>query len=311
MNYEDILKDLIDGDDKYFVLTAENRAALRNIPTQIPNNFLDVGIAEMNLVGISAGLALRGRVPIAHALSAFLTMRSYEFIRTDVAYPNLPVKLVGSFAGILSTANGATHQAIEDIALMNFIPNMNIFAPADEDDMLLGIRKIIESPSPYYIRYNDRKSIYQHNDDFKIGEAEVIGDGKDIIIITYSSLFNEAYQSYLILSNSNYSVKLLNLRTVKPLDRESIINSISDSKLVVLIEDTLHYGGIYPIITDIMINNKINSEILSINFGSNFFKPSTLDKILEYEKLSPKHLTEKIKNKFENSGEKNAKHLYV
>ena len=134
MTYEDILRELVEHDNRFMVLTAENRAAIRNLPDQIGDRFVDTGITEQTLVGVSAGLALRGRIPVAHALATFLTMRAFEFIRTDVGISGLPVKLVGGFSGFLSEANGPTHQAIEDVSIMRGIPNINVFCPADEED---------------------------------------------------------------------------------------------------------------------------------------------------------------------------------
>jgi transketolase len=113
----------------YVIMTAENLAAIRKLPPLLKERFIDTGITEQTLVGAAAGMALRGRVPVVHALAAFLTMRAFEFIRTDIGLAGLPVKLVGSVAGFLSTANGPTHQAIEDIALMSMIPSMHIFCP--------------------------------------------------------------------------------------------------------------------------------------------------------------------------------------
>src|SRR5690606_39763980 len=126
MNYEQKLLELVQKDERIVVLTAENRAAIRNLPSKIKDRFIDVGIAEQTMIGMAAGLALRGRIPIVHALSTFLTMRAFEFIRTDIGIANLPVKLVGADPGFLSEANGLTHQAIEDISIMRGIPGMNI-----------------------------------------------------------------------------------------------------------------------------------------------------------------------------------------
>ncbi|HXF99485.1 MAG TPA: transketolase, partial [Bacteroidota bacterium] len=115
MTYEEQLKLLVEQRDDIVVLTAENRAAMRNITGLLGNRFIDFGIAEQTMIGTAAGLALRGRIPICHALATFLTMRAFEFIRTDVGISGLPVKLVGAVAGFLSEANGPTHQAIEDV----------------------------------------------------------------------------------------------------------------------------------------------------------------------------------------------------
>lgn len=141
MNYEQLLLQLIEEDERIVIITAENRAAIRNLPNVVSDRFIDVGIAEQTMVGIAAGLALRGRIPIVHALATFLTMRAFEFIRTDIGIGNLPVKLVGAVPGFLSDGNGPTHQAIEDISLMRGIPPVNIFCPSDEEDLLIGLRK--------------------------------------------------------------------------------------------------------------------------------------------------------------------------
>src|SRR5665647_2268477 len=117
MNYEQFLLDLLQKDDRYIILTSENRSSMRSLPDVVKERFIDTGIAEQTMVGMSAGLALRGRIPIVHALATFLTMRAFEFIRSDIGIGNLPVKLVGAVAGFFSEANGPTHQAIEDVAI--------------------------------------------------------------------------------------------------------------------------------------------------------------------------------------------------
>ncbi|MEO6694348.1 MAG: transketolase C-terminal domain-containing protein, partial [Ignavibacteria bacterium] len=213
MTYEELLKKLIDKDERFMVLTAENRAAIRNLPDQIGDKFLDTGITEMTMVGTAAGLALRGRIPIAHALASFLTMRAFEFIRTDVGISGLPVKLVGGFSGFLSEANGPTHQAIEDVSIMRGIPNVNVFCPADEEDMLIGLSKVLESDSPFYIRYNNLKPAISHSKEFEIGKAEIISEGKDVTILVYGILFKQAIEAKEILEKYGKSVGLINLRT--------------------------------------------------------------------------------------------------
>jgi transketolase len=127
--YEATLGDLAEADDRIVVMTAENRAMLRNLPTRLGRRFIDTGISEQTLVGAAAGLARFGRVPVVHALAAFLTMRAFEFIRTDVGIPGLPVKLVGFVPGLLSDANGPTHQAIEDIASCARFPGCGCSRP--------------------------------------------------------------------------------------------------------------------------------------------------------------------------------------
>ncbi|MCA9971449.1 MAG: hypothetical protein KC425_14585, partial [Anaerolineales bacterium] len=154
MTYEDALRDIVLADERYVVMTAENRAAIRGLPAVLHGRFIDTGISEQAMVGMAAGLALRGRVPVLHALATFLTMRAFEFIRTDVGIGRLPVKLVGGVPGFLSDGNGPTHQALEDVALMRGIPGMGVFSPADEQDLVIGLPEVLASERPFYIRYN-------------------------------------------------------------------------------------------------------------------------------------------------------------
>ena len=136
------------------MLTAENRAAIRGLPEALGTRFIDFGIAEQTMVGAAAGLALRGRIPVAHALATFLTLRAFEFIRTDVGIAGLPVKLVGGVPGFLSEANGPTHQAIEDVALMRGIPGMQVVCPSRRGRAGGGAaRHPAAARAPTYIRY--------------------------------------------------------------------------------------------------------------------------------------------------------------
>jgi transketolase len=295
MTYEELLEKLILQDDRIVIVTAENRAALRNIPQKIGNKFIDTGITEQTMVGVSAGLALRGRIPIAHALATFLTMRAFEFIRSDVGIGNLPVKLVGGFPGFLSEANGPTHQAIEDVSIMRGIPNVNVFCPADEEDMLICLPKVIEDPSPFYIRFPNFQSKIKHSEDFDIGKAEVLSSGDDITIFVYGILFKQAFEAKEYLKEKGYSVGLVNLRTVKPIDEEIILNVAKKSNLIVTIEDHFLIGGLYSIIGEIFLKHGIMCDIFPIALKSKWFKPLLLKDVLKYEGFTGKQIAQRIK----------------
>src|ERR1700761_6133932 len=162
MTYEELLTQTALADEQIIVMTAENRALVRNLPGILGKRFIDTGITEQTMIGAAAGLALRNRIPVVHALAAFLTMRAFEFVRTDVGIADLPVKLSGFIPGFLSDANGPTHQAIEDISIMRGIPNMTVFAPADEDDLIKMLPFIWRSASPAYTRITPRQIGYVH-----------------------------------------------------------------------------------------------------------------------------------------------------
>ena len=294
MTYEDLLKELIDTDERFMVLTAENRAAIRNLPDLIGDRFIDTGITEQTMIGVAAGLALRGRIPIAHALASFLTMRAFEFIRTDVGISGLPVKLVGGFSGFLSEANGSTHQAIEDVSIMRGIPNVNVFCPADEEDMIIGLRKVLESDSPFYIRYNNFKPAIEHLREFEIGKAEIISEGKDVTILVYGILLKQALEAKEILDKKGLSAGLVNLRTVKPIDEEAIKNAARNTKLIVTLEDHFLTGGLFSIVAEMFLKNKMSCDVLPIALNDKWFKPALLNDVLEYEGFTGKKIAERI-----------------
>lgn len=295
MTYEDILKELALNDDRYVVMTAENRAPIRNLPSVLGHRFIDTGITEQTMIGAAAGLALRGRTVITHALATFLTLRAFEFIRTDVGLGNLPVKMTGFIPGILSDGNGPTHQALEDVALMRGIPNVNVYCPADEEDMAIGLKAIIESSSPFYIRYNALKSVHTHDTRFEIGKAEVITRGSDVTLLTYGALFNQVYEAMILLESKGFSVRLINLRTLKPVDEKAILNAAVETPLIVTIEDHFLTGGLYSIVAELFLKHRVHAaRVVPIAFEHRWFKPGLLHHVLEHESLTGSQLAGRI-----------------
>jgi transketolase len=301
-SYEEVIYDLCEEDNSIVVMTAENRAAIRNLPSKLNERFVDVGISEMTLSGMAAGLALLGKKPIIHALAMFLTARAYEFNRTDIGYPSLPVKLVGYIPGLLSTANGATHQAIDDIGLMVNIPNMNVFAPADLNDMLICLPKIISSDEPWYIRYTDIPKIVNHTEDFSIGDAELIRDGINVTILTYGVLLNQAIIAGKRLQELGLSARIYNLRTIKPIDSDAIIKAAGETQLIVTLEDHFISNGIYSIVCSMLNMNRCNCPVLPFGFNGKFFKPAlNIDDIINHESLSGVMVANRIYEEFKRS----------
>ncbi len=298
MTYENILQELVNTDKRFIVLTAENRAAIQNLPQKIRDRFIDVGIAEQTMIGMAAGLAKRGRTPVCHALSTFLTMRAFEFIRTDIGIPGYPVKLVGAAAGFLSEANGPTHQAVEDISLMRAIPGMNIFCPSDIEDMLIGLQKVLLDRSPWYIRYNNLESLVNHEKDFEIGKAEIISVGYDINIITFGTLLKQAIKASEILNSKRRLTGVINLRTLKPIDEELILKTCASSPLVITLEDHFLTGGLFSIVSEILVKNRVMANVFPISLKNKWFKPSLLNNVISYEGFDSESIAKTILAEF-------------
>jgi len=294
VTYEERLTEIAESCPDVVVMTAENRAAIRNLPERLGFRFMDVGIAEQTLVGTAAGLALRGRVPIVHALATFLTMRAFEFIRTDVGIAQLPVKLVGALAGFLSEGNGPTHQALEDLALMRGIPGMNVCCPADEAEMLDAVTSMVGDRAPWYMRYNARQPAFRHCAPFVPGTAEVVTEGTDVALLTYGCLTRECYQAAERLADAGIATRLVNMRTLQPADEAAILRAARETRLVVTVEDHFAIGGLATIVAEVAASNHVAVRLHPIAMAGRWFTPALFDDVLECEGFSAEQLARGI-----------------
>jgi transketolase len=293
MTYEDMLVQIVQSDDRVIVMTAENRAAIRALQERIGNRCIDVGIAEQTMIGMATGLALRGRIPIVHALAAFLTMRAFEFIRTDVGIGRLPVKLIGAVPGLLSEANGPTHQALEDISLLRGIPGMNVFCPADLDDLVMSLPTIVRDPNPWYIRYPSGQGMFKH-ERFIPGRAEVFGEGTDVAILTYGHLVREALDAAARLRERGYAARVIHVRTIKPLDTEVVLSCALSCGIVAIVEDHFLTGGLTSAVSELLTERKVTVRTVPLAFRERWFHPALLPTVLEHEGFTGEQIANQI-----------------
>jgi transketolase len=298
MSYESTLREIAESDERVVVLTAENRAAIRGLPAKLGPRFVDVGICEQTMVGMAAGLALRGRVPVLHALATFLTLRAYEFIRTDVGIGRLPVKLVGSVPGFLSEANGPTHQAIDDVGVMRSIPGMEIFCPADEAELCAGLPAVLASPAPAYIRLNTRPSALAHGP-FLHGRAEVLAEGSDVAVLASGLLVPAAAEAAALLERQGISVHVVNMRMLAPADEAAVLAAAERCDLLVTVEDHLLVGGLYQIVGEILVRHQMSPRVVPLGLDARWFVPGRLADVLEHEGFTPARLAERIRTAFD------------
>ncbi|MBD3346432.1 MAG: transketolase [Chitinivibrionales bacterium] len=294
MNYEHTLLHLARQNSRLIILTAENRGPIRSFAEELPDRFVDAGIAEQSLAGTAAGLALRGRIPIVHCLAAFITMRAYEFVRTDIGYPSLPVKIMGTIPGFLSEANGPTHQAVEDIALMRTIPSMNIFCPADEQELCEALPVVLESKSPFYIRFNALPTSISHTHKVEIGKSERLTEGTDITILTYGMLTGSVYEAALKLIEAGISVNLINMRFVRPLDENAVLHAARTTCMLITIEDHIPTGGLFTAVAELLVKENVRTPLQQIALKKTWFKPLLLPGLLEHEGFTGDQLADEI-----------------
>jgi transketolase len=283
--YEAALQALAAVRPELVVMTAENRAAIRNLPAVLGPRFIDVGICEQTMIGAAAGLALRGRTPVAHALATFLVMRAFEFIRTDVGIANLPVTLVGAVPGFLSDGNGPTHQALEDVALMRGIPHMQVVCPADEEELIAALPAILDSRAPCYVRHNALPAAVVHTAPFEIGRAELVAPGAEggVTLLTYGFLLREVAAARQVLEDHGVPVAVLNMRSLQPVDEAAVVAAARGSRLLVTVEDHFQTGGLYSIVAEVMVRHGVLCRLHSISLGARWFKPALLPAVLAHE----------------------------
>lgn len=232
------------------VLDADLAEATKTImfKKKFPERFIDCGIAECNMIGIAAGLATCGKTPFAASFAMFSAGRAFEQVRNSVGYPKLNVKIVGSHAGISVGEDGATHQCCEDIALMRTIPGMVVLNPSDHYEMTEAVKAAAEHHGPVYIRLG-RLAVESFNDpdngySFEIGKGITLRDGKDITVIATGLMVSEALKAVKALEQEGIDVRLINIHTIKPLDKDIIKKAAKETGKIITVEEHSIIGGL-------------------------------------------------------------------
>ncbi|MDD2530029.1 MAG: transketolase family protein [Bacteroidales bacterium] len=222
-----------------------------------PERFFQIGISEANMVGVASGMALSGKVPFVGSFAAFSTGRVYDQIRQSVAYSNTNVKIAGSHAGITLGEDGATHQILEDIGLMKMLPNLVVINPCDYNQTIQATIAAAEHIGPVYIRFGRPKVPIFISEDtpFQIGKALLLNEGRDVTILATGHLVWEAIQAGEMLAEKGISAEIINIHTIKPLDNEAILKSVSKTGCIVTCEEHQYNGGLGDSVAQLLSRN--------------------------------------------------------
>ncbi len=239
--------ELARSDERIFSL--ENDLGLPDVPfgEEFPDRYRQIGIAEANLLGSAAGMALRGKIPFVNTFAVFATMRACEQLRVDISYPNLNVKLVGYYTGLSGGLAGPTHHSTEDIAVTTSLPNLTVLSPADSYEAYLAIKAAATHVGPVYVRASrgDTPMVYREERDFRIGEAVTLVGGTDVTIVaTGCQIVPNALRAADLLRERGVSARVLNMHTIKPLDKAAVLAAARETGLIVTYEDHNVYGGL-------------------------------------------------------------------
>lgn len=263
---------------------------------KFPDRFFDCGIAEQNMLATAAGLASEGKIPFVASFAVFVTGRTYDQIRNGICYPNFNVKIVGTHGGVTVGEDGATHQALEDISLMRGLPHMTVIVPADCKECQEAIKYAALHEGPTYIRIprSNVPDIFDENYSFNIHKAVVVEEGTDVSVFTNGETLAEVLLAAEELKKDNISLEVINVPVVKPLDFQTVIESVKKTKFAITVENHSIIGGLGSAICETLAD-KLPSKVYRIGVNDEFGQSGKAEELIEYYGLDSKALAKRIR----------------
>ena len=294
-SYGEALAD-IGEDERVVVLDADLSTATKTsiFAKKYPNRFFDVGIAEQNLMSVSAGLATCGKIPFASTFAVFAAGRAYDQIRNSICYPNLNVKICATHAGVTVGEDGATHQMLEDLSLMRTLPNMTVMCTSDDTQTKWAIKKIKEINGPVYLRLCRLATPKIYNEEnFEIGKGVQIGEGTDATIIATGVTVPEAIKAMEELKEKGVNVRVIDMHTIKPIDKEIIIKSAKETKKIITVEDHNIIGGLGSAVCEVLSEN-YPTQVIRMGINDRFGISGKAEELLKYFEIDKDSIIKKI-----------------
>jgi transketolase len=285
------------------VVTSDSRGSgkLVNFGKELPGQLIEVGIAEQNLVAVCAGLSAGGKKVFGVSPASFLTARSLEQIKNDIAYSNRPAVMVGISAGISYGQLGATHHSIHDYATLRTINNMTIVSPADNFEASEVIKQSINYEKPLYIRYGKKPllNLYSKEQNFKIGKANILKKGSDLVFIATGETVQRAYLSSQLLEKEGIQSTVVSMHTLKPFDKETFLEAILNQKVLISLEEHSVYGGLGEMCASVITQEKININYKILGIPDEYMVNGSQSDVLDHYGMSPEKLTNLAKSMIE------------
>ena len=282
------------------VVTSDSRGSGKIVPfgKELPDQIIEVGIAEQNLVGVCSGLAAGGKIVFGVSPASFLTARSLEQIKNDVAYSDQPVTLVGISAGISYGQLGSTHHSLHDYAVLRTINNLTIVSPADNFEASEVIRRAVSFNKPLYIRYGKKPMINLHKkgSNFEIGKASIICEGSDITIIGTGETVQRAFLASRILKEDGVNAEVISMHTIKPFDEDALMKSIKKTNCLISVEEHSIYGGLGECCASLISQAGYNTKFKILGIPDEYMINGTQSDVLDYYEMSPEKISKTVLN---------------
>ena len=284
-SYGESLEILGEKNKNIVVLDADLSSATKTnmFAKKYPDRFFDMGIAEANMGGVAAGMASCGKIPYISTFAAFAAGRAYDQIRSSVSYPKLNVKICATHSGITVGEDGATHQMVEDLALMRVLPNMTVISPSDDTETKWVINEIQKINGPVYVRLARLSTpiIYDEQQEFQIGKGVQIGDGTDATIFATGVTVAEAIKAKEELEKRGINVRVIDMHTIKPIDRDIIVKSAKETKKLISIEDHSIIGGLGGAISEVL-TEEYPCKLIRLGIKDTFGKSGSAVELMKY-----------------------------
>ena len=298
-SYGEALVELGKENEKVVVLDADLSSATKTnlFAKEFPNRFFDIGIAEQDMMGTAAGFATCGKIPYASTFAVFASGRAYDQVRNSIAYPNLNVKICATHSGV--TVGGATHQMLEDIGMMRSIPNMTVISPSDDTQTKWAIKEISKINGPVYVRLSRVATpvIYDENAKFEIGKSCQIGKGVDATIFATGVTVSEAIKAKEMLEKEGIYARVIDMYSLKPIDKDMIIKSAKETKMLISVEDHSIIGGLGTAIADVLAQ-EYPAKLIKLGVHDSFGKSGKANELMNYFKIDADAIVEEIKARF-------------
>ncbi len=296
-SYGEALVSLGKENENVVVLDADLSEATKTnmFEKEFPERFFDMGIAEANMMGVASGLASCGKIPYASTFAAFAAGRSYDQIRCSIAYPKLNVKICATHSGITVGEDGATHQMLEDISLMRTMPNMIVMSVCDDVETKWAVKEISKIEGPVYLRLARLKTenIYEKSQEFKIGKGIQIGSGTEGTVFATGVTVEQALVAKKILEEKGINIRVVDIHTIKPIDRELIIKCAKETKKLISIEDHSIIGGLGSAIAEVL-TQEYPAKLTRLGVHDIFGKSGKAEELMEYFKITAKEIIEQF-----------------
>lgn len=262
---------------------------------EFPERFFEMGIAEQDMLSTAAGFALGGKIPFVNSFAVFVAGRAYDQIRQTISIGKLNVKICGSSAGLSDFGDGSTHQSIEDVAIMNAIPNMTILTPCDAEETRQAVRAAVEIKGPVYIRVsrNEVPDYIKPEDTFELGKMRVLRDGSHVVLFAHGTMVSRAMEAAEDLGKSNISTRVVNVNTMKPFNYVGALELTKGAKAVVTAEEHTYIGGLASAVCLVLRKTKIPVDYVAIEdvFGQS---AHSADELMKRYGLTSKNIIEKV-----------------